>query len=336
LRKTGEMESIWKQILSAMPGKRVLTLGDVMLDEYILGEVKRISPEAPVPVVEIRSQTWVPGGAGNVAANVASLGGRALLASALGQDHQADRLHEALERKGVEREGLFADAQRRTTTKTRIIAHQQQIARVDAEQATALAAGLEQELLGWVEQQMERVDACILSDYAKGVVSPRVANHFIGLARRAGKVVVVDPKGTNYAKYRGATVVKPNLHEAERAVKTEIHGETALEAAGRQLLDTLEGSSLLITRGPQGMLLLQPGANPVYISSAARAIYDVTGAGDTVVSTLALALAAGASLEQAARLANGAAGVAVAKVGTTAVTLDELAEAMESWSAAAT
>jgi D-beta-D-heptose 7-phosphate kinase/D-beta-D-heptose 1-phosphate adenosyltransferase len=181
-----------------------------------------------------------------------------------------------------------------------------------------------------VHAQLAQADACILSDYGKGVVSERLATEFIALARRAGKPVVVDPKGTTYAKYRGATVVKPNLHEAERAAKTDITCEASLQAAARELLGSLAGSSLLITRGPQGMSLFEPGADPVHISSAAREIYDVTGAGDTVVSTLALALAAGAPVEQAARLANAAAGVAVGKVGTTAVTLPELLAELES------
>jgi D-beta-D-heptose 7-phosphate kinase/D-beta-D-heptose 1-phosphate adenosyltransferase len=317
-----------EDIIGAFDGKRVLGLGDLMLDEYILGDVRRISPEAPVPVVEVLNHTHVPGGAGNVAANVVSLGGVALLGGVVGKDHQADRLREALVRKGVALDGLFTALDRQTTTKTRIIAHQQQIVRVDAEQRAPLSMSVENELLDWAEQQMTQVDACILSDYAKGVVSQRVATHFISLARRARKPVVVDPKGTNYVNYRGATVVKPNVHEAERAVKLEITCAATLEAAGRQLLDRLEGGSLLITRGPQGMSLFQYGTEPVHIPSVAREIYDVTGAGDTVVSTLALALASGATLEQAAHLANAAAGIAVGKMGTTAVTLAELRDAL--------
>jgi D-glycero-beta-D-manno-heptose-7-phosphate kinase len=315
-------------ILGAMDGKRILCLGDVMLDEYLVGNVQRISPEAPVPIVEIHSHTYVPGGAGNVAANVASLGGRAILGGAIGNDYQAGKLHEALLQKGVDAAGLRPGNSLLTTTKTRIIAHRQQIARVDHERRISLPEAIENDLLDWAAGQMTRVDACILSDYAKGVVSQRVAVQFMALARRAGVAVVVDPKGTDYAKYRGARVVKPNLHEAERVVKFEIANEADLNAAGQALLGILGGASLLITRGPQGMSLFQPGAEPVHISSTAREIFDVTGAGDTVVSALALALAAGATLEQAAQLANRAAGVAVAKVGTTAVTIQELREVL--------
>jgi rfaE bifunctional protein kinase chain/domain len=199
-------------LLAAFPGRGVLVLGDVMLDEYIWGEVRRISPEAPVPVVEVRRRSLVPGGAANTAANVAALGGRPVLVSVVGQDHVAARLREVLAQNGTDANGLCADPARAPTTKSRIVAHNQQVARLDVEERAALSATLEDALLAAVHKYLPRVEACIVSDYAKGVVTPRVAREVIRLARQAGRPVVVDPKGTDYAKYRGATVVKPNLH----------------------------------------------------------------------------------------------------------------------------
>lgn len=321
---TAKRTSDLDDLVAALPGHCILIMGDMMLDEYIWGEVRRISPEAPVPVVEVRRSTYAPGGAANVAANVASLGGRALLGGIVGRDPQAEKLREALQQRGVHAEGLVVDDERPTTTKTRVIAHNQQVVRVDSEQRTPLRIELEDVLLGWVTRRLGDADACILSDYDKSVVSPRLAERFIRLVREAGKPVIVDPKGTNYTKYRGATVVTPNVREAERALNHEINGGADLAEVGRQLSAILEGSALLITRGPEGMSLFLNGAQAIHIPAVARNVFDVTGAGDTVVSTLALALAAGATLGQAGRLANRAAGVVVGKFGTATVTIEEL------------
>jgi D-glycero-beta-D-manno-heptose-7-phosphate kinase len=315
------------QFLEAFPGRRVLVVGDVMLDEYVWGEVRRISPEAPVPVVEMRRRTYMPGGAANTAANVVGLGGQALLGGVVGPDEHASRLSTALGQAGVDPRGLVVEDGRLTTAKTRIVAHSQQIARVDCEHRASLAPATEDALLRWVEEAMPRADACVLSDYAKGVVSHRLARQVIEMARRARRPVVVDPKGTDYAKYRGATVVKPNLHEVQQVVNRTVEGEADLLVAGADLLGALGEGALLITRGALGMSLFRGDRPPMHISSAARAVFDVTGAGDTVVATLALALGVGAPLEQAARLANYAAGVVVSKVGTTPVTLEEVRRA---------
>jgi D-glycero-beta-D-manno-heptose-7-phosphate kinase len=313
-----------QDVLRALPGKRVLVAGDLMMDEYIMGSVRRISPEAPVPVVEIQRRTHVPGGAANTAANVAGLGGRPVLVGVVGQDPAGAHLREAVEKRGVCTDGLVVDADRPTTTKTRIVAHSQQVVRVDQEERAPLPRHTEDKLLRAAAACLENVDACVVSDYAKGVVSARFAEHLIASARRAGKPVVVDPKGTAYEKYRGATVVKPNVHEAGQVLNCEMDGIAALLRAGRDLLALLEGSAVLITRGAQGMSLFLDGVQPLHIPAEARDVYDVTGAGDTVASTLGLALAAGASLTQAARLANRAAAVVVGKVGTTAVRLHDL------------
>jgi len=312
------------EIVSAFAGKCILIVGDVMLDEYVWGKVRRISPEAPVPVLDFTHRTCQPGGAANTAANVLSLGGRALLGGAVGADPQGKQLLDLLRAAGGDIQGLVVAEGHWTTTKTRLLAHNQQVVRVDYERPDPLPAAREDELLDWAQRQMHRIDACVLSDYAKGVVSPRLAERFIQLARENGKPVLVDPKGTNFTKYRGATLVKPNLHEVERFLNHEVKEEAALLEAGRRLVEVLEGSAVLITRGAEGMCLFRPDAPMVHIPSTAQAVFDVTGAGDTVAGTLALALAAGAELEPAARLANRAAGIVVGKVGTAQVTPQEL------------
>jgi D-beta-D-heptose 7-phosphate kinase/D-beta-D-heptose 1-phosphate adenosyltransferase len=260
---------------------------------------------------------------------VVSLSGHALLGGVVGRDHQATRLSEALQQSGIESLGLLVDEDRPTTTKTRIVAHSQQVVRVDSEACTPLAAELEDRLLQWAERALGTADACILSDYNKGIISARLATAIICLAREAGRPVVVDPKGTNYSKYRGATVVTPNIYEAQRALDAEVDDEQDLLGVGQRLLDILGGAALLITRGAQGMSLFTGQAPPLHIPANARNVYDVTGAGDTVVSMLALALAAGAALEQAVDLANRAAGIVVGKLGTATVSLSELTDHLE-------
>jgi D-beta-D-heptose 7-phosphate kinase/D-beta-D-heptose 1-phosphate adenosyltransferase len=302
---------------------RVLTVGDLMLDEYVWGHVSRISPEAPVPVVEVRGRTHVPGGAANVAAGVVALDGRALLGGVVGADPQAEQLRRALEERGVDCEGVVADPSRSTTTKTRVIAHNQQVVRTDAEERAPLAPELEERVLAWFEGQLGGADAVVLSDYAKGVVSDRLAAGVVGPARERGLPVVVDPKGSDYSKYVGATVLTPNVADAKRAAHVAPDSFVELTEVGRRLAPLLPGSQLLITRGAEGMSLLSEGGI-VDVRAEAHAVYDVTGAGDTVVATLAVALGSGLPIEDAVRLANAAAGIVVSKVGTASVTLDEL------------
>jgi D-glycero-beta-D-manno-heptose-7-phosphate kinase len=313
-----------ESVLRAFPGKRVLVAGDVMVDEYVWGQVRRISPEAPVPVVEVRRRTYAPGGAANAAANVTALSGKSMLLGVVGRDPAADRLREALRERGVELSGLAVDDGRPTTVKTRVIGHSQQVVRVDHEEARPLTPELEARLLeaaGWC---LHSADACVLSDYAKGVVTDTFAAEFIRLARDAGKPVVVDPKGADSRKYRGATLVKPNLLEAARVLNQDLAGEEDLRRAGDRLVELLGGAAVVITRGAQGLSLFAPGAEPVHVPAEARDVFDVTGAGDTAVATLALALAAGATPEQAARLANRAAAVVVGKLGTATASLAEV------------
>jgi rfaE bifunctional protein kinase chain/domain len=316
-----------KSILEGFPGQRLLVVGDVMLDENLWGEVRRVSPEAPVPIVELQRQSYVPGGAANTAANAMGLKGVALLGGVVGRDDAAVRLQECLRERGVETGGLVVDPTRPTTTKTRVVVHSQQVVRIDREVHDPIPAAAEDELLGWAARMMSTVDACVISDYAKGVVSSRVARELIGLARRFGAPVVVDPKGYDYARYRGATVVTPNLHEAEQAARLPVQDSADLHAVGHRLLAELAGSAVLVTRGAAGMSLFLPPDEVVHVPAEAQAVFDVTGAGDTASATLAMALAAGAPLKLAVRLANRAAGVVVGNVGTSSITLTQLRRA---------
>ncbi len=314
-------------ILNAFPRQRVLVIGDVMLDENLWGQVRRISPEAPVPVMELHRQTCEPGGAANTAANVVGLGGLAVLGGVIGEDEAGKRLRECLRARGIDAEGLVVEPTRPTTTKTRVVAQNQQIVRIDREERGSVTPAVEDAILSWASRAMPGVGVCVISDYAKGAVSARLARDLIALARRSGTPVVVDPKNHDYARYRGATVVTPNLHEAEQAGGIAVHGPDDLEMLGHRLLAHLPGSAVLITRGSEGMSLFLPAVGVTHVPAEAQAVFDVTGAGDTATAAIGMVLAAGGSLAQAVRIANRAAGIVVGKVGTSAVTLAELRRA---------
>jgi len=320
---TEERESI----LKGFAGKKVLVIGDVMLDVYVWGNVDRISPEAPVPVVEMRRRSYFCGGAGNVAANLVSLGAQACLAGVIGRDADGLQLRDSLQELGVAVDGLVVDENRPTTSKLRVMAHSQQIVRVDSEQRSRVDEVVVNSLLAWIEEHLPGMDGCVISDYNKGVISSTIAQRVIALANDMRKTIVVDPKGVDYEKYRGATVVTPNTKEASAVLGREIDDGPELLDAGRSLVNLLGGSSVVITRGERGMAVLSGSDELIRIPALAKNVYDVTGAGDTVVSVLVMALAAGASLEQAARLANEAAGLVVGKLGTAAVSVEELLEA---------
>lgn len=313
--------------LTALRGVTVLTVGDVMLDEYIWGVVRRISPEAPVPVVEISRRTYAAGGAANVAAGVIALGGRTFLSGVIGADSSAAALREALGAAGVGAEDLVVDRSRPTTSKTRVIAHAQHVVRTDYEESDPLPGVVEEALLERVCGLVAQADAVVLSDYKKGVVSEVLAARMIEVAVAHGKPVVVDPKGRDYAKYRGATVITPNADEAGQAANVPVEGESDLLEAASRLSTTCDGAALLVTRGAAGMTLFTRDSR-LDVPTRARDVYDVTGAGDTVVAMLAVALGRDMPLEQAVVLANAAAGIVVGKVGTSTVTLEELERGM--------
>jgi rfaE bifunctional protein kinase chain/domain len=291
----------------------------------VWGTVTRISPEAPVPVVEVRDRSFVAGGAANTATNVAALGGRPFLAGLVGDDAAGETACDLLRTAGVDVGPLVRDRRRPTTTKTRILAQSQQVVRIDTESRGAIPADLEDALMARIGAVLPVVRGCVLSDYGKGVVTPRFAQELIRRCREASVPVVVDPKGTDYHKYRGATVVKPNQFEAGNVLNRDLRDAVAVRDAGRELLDLLgPDAAVLITQGPHGMTLFERGRPPVHVPTAAREVFDVTGAGDTVAGTLGLSLAVGGSLEAGCRLATAAAAVVVGKKGTATVTADEL------------
>jgi len=319
-----------KKVLDALPGKKVLVLGDLMVDEYIWGKASRISPEAPVPVVEVGNQSYVLGGASNVANNLRSLQGQVCMVGVIGQDDTGRMLKGELEARGIGTAGVLVDTSRPTTLKTRVIAHNQQVVRIDREEKALLNQEMEQRIIQHLAERISQVDALIISDYGKGVITPQIAAQVIALARQHGKVIAVDPKGTDYSKYQGATILTPNKKETEMALNTELDTEEKLVVGGQQLREELALDSLLVTRGEHGMSLFQKEQAVFHIPAVTSKVYDVTGAGDTVISTMVLALAAGASLKEATILSNYAAGVVVKKVGTSTVTVEEIEEIMKS------
>ncbi len=316
-------------LLKAMRGRRVIVVGDVMLDAFLWGKVARISPEAPVPVVEIQRETFHAGGAANVAANVRSLGGSVTLAGVVGQDAAGERLREELQAAGIDASLAASDSGRPTTLKTRILAHHQQVVRADREEATEIPRGLEADLLKRIAKDVGDAAALVVSDYHKGVVTRRVMRALASAARRSKLPLLVDPKVPHFALYRGVSLVTPNQLEAEQATGVRIRGQRDVEAAGARILSRLACGAVLITRGEHGMSLFERGSRPAHLPAAAREVFDVTGAGDTVIATLALAVAAGATLFEAASLANLAAGVVVAKLGTATASPDEVLSALD-------
>ena len=302
---------------------RVLILGDVMLDRYWRGDAARISPEAPVPVVRVEEITDRPGGAGNVALNIATLGARAAVCAITGDDEMADSLEDMLSGAGVEC-AFTRVAACPTITKLRVISRHQQLLRLDFEQAELV--GQEQALLQGLDARLQTCQALLLSDYAKGALTD--PQPIIAAALARGVPVLVDPKGPDFSRYRGAALLTPNLQEFE-AVVGSCASEAELVARGQALMVELDLGALLVTRGDQGMTLLRPGMEELHLPARAREVFDVTGAGDTVIAVVAAAVAAGAGLPEAVTLANIAAGIVVGKLGTAAVSAPELRRAVQ-------
>lgn len=307
--------------------QRVAIVGDVMLDHFVFGRVDRISPEAPVPVVRFAREEFRPGGAANVAHNVAALGGRPSLVAVVGCDDAARRLAAELDALGVNADGCVEDASRPTTRKLRVVTtRNQQVARVDYEEDGDVAGAVEAALVERVRRAVDAADVVVVSDYLKGAVTASVVGALVETARRRGVAVLVDPKVPHLDRYAGATLVTPNHHEAEAATLTRIRDRAAAAGAARAFRDRARCEHVLITRGEHGMWLLE-GDRDHELAASAREVSDVTGAGDTVIATVALGVAAGASLPDAARLANHAAGVVVGKFGPAVVTPQELKDA---------
>lgn len=312
-----------QKVVQQFSDQPILVVGDLMLDRYVWGRVERISPEAPVPVVEVVKETVHLGGAANVAYNLAVLKARPLLVGVVGRDEAGDRLVEELHRQEISSEGIVRDKGRSTTIKTRIIAHNQQVCRTDREDKTPLSQETVDQMRTAYQPLLEQAKGMILSDYGKGALSAALVVGLIQEARRTKKFLAVDPKAGDFSVYRGASIVTPNKKEAVRASGVEIVDEASFIQAGEKLLEVTASDYLLITRGEEGMTLFD-GKEHSHIPTVAREVFDVSGAGDTVIASLTLAVAAGASIRDAAILANHAAGVAVGKLGTAAASGEEI------------
>lgn len=311
-------------LVSRLAGRVVLIVGDLMLDHFVVGRVERISPEAPVPVVQFDREEYRLGGAANVAHNVAALGGRVEMVGVAGDDADGARLRGALEGLGVGTSGLVTDAARRTTRKLRVVTQRnQQVARIDYEDDREIEGAVEAAVVRRIEALAAAAGAILVSDYLKGVVSRGVAAAAIAAAGRRRIPVLVDPKVPHVGYYRGASLVTPNHHEAEAVTHMRIRTSSEALAAARRFRELAGCDAVLLTRGEQGMTLHAPEGD-AELEAEAREVSDVTGAGDTVIATMTLALAAGASLVDAARLANRAAGLVVGKFGPATVTPQEL------------
>jgi D-beta-D-heptose 7-phosphate kinase/D-beta-D-heptose 1-phosphate adenosyltransferase len=317
------------QILARFPSKRVLVVGDLMLDEFVWGRVSRISPEAPVPVVEVLRESYYPGGAANVARNVRECGTEAYVMGLIGDDGAGVKLRKTLEGIGIRHETIRIAPTFQTIVKTRIIARQQQVVRVDRERVSALSQEIEDSCIETIKQLLPQIDAIILEDYGKGFLQQSFVDKVAVLA--AGKTITADPNPRNRLQWKGITAVKPNRSEAFSAANETWQEpaehptqDEALLAVGGKLLKAWAPEQLLITLGDQGMILFTPDESPYYVPPRAREVYDLSGAGDTAIAFYTLALLAGATAAEAAEISNYASSVAVAKFGTATVTPQEL------------
>ena len=324
LNGPSEFDSILKQFST----RRLLVLGDVVLDRYWWGEATRLSPEAPVPVVLAQRSTMRPGGAANVAANLAALGASVDLFGVIGVDSGAVELRSALTECGIGSEFLFEEPGRPTTTKTRVIALHQQVVRVDHEDTTPVSEACSAGTIARVAERLSVSDAVVISDYAKGFLTSQVSSHVIAMAAEMGKLVFVDPKGTDYSRYLGCTLLKPNRAELSLLTRLPVHNHEETIVAGEELAGRMPGTRVLVTEGQDGMTLFEGSRPPEHIAGLPRQVYDVTGAGDTVLAAMALSISAGASCAQAMRLAIHAAAIAVGLVGTATVSRRDLEAAL--------
>jgi D-beta-D-heptose 7-phosphate kinase/D-beta-D-heptose 1-phosphate adenosyltransferase len=312
------------KLLQNFQNTKILVIGDLMLDELLWGRARRIAPEAPVPVVEIEKETLHIGGAGNVAANLAALGANPMIIGVRGNDPNGARLCSEFENTGINTNSIIVDDSRPTTVKTRIIAHSQHVVRADREKKNPVSNEIEAKLVDRFLALLPNAQAVIVSDYEKGVITPTLLAKILPQAMSQHVPVCIDPKLKKFEHYHPATIVTPNQNEAELASGITINSKETLELAGRKLQELLQGASLLITRGEEGMSLFEKDKELINVPTIAREVYDVTGAGDTVLATLALGLACKASMLESAILANYAAGVVVAKVGTATASPEEI------------
>ncbi|MFH1441215.1 MAG: D-glycero-beta-D-manno-heptose-7-phosphate kinase [Candidatus Omnitrophota bacterium] len=333
-----------KEIISKFPKANILVMGDIILDEFIWGSVNRISPEAPVPVVWANRRSFMPGGSANVASNITSLGAKADLIGVIGRDKNTDLLLSEIKKRRISTRGIFIEPNRHTTLKTRIIAGHQQVVRVDWEHTDSLPKELNQKIINFVKNNIKKYDAVIIEDYGKGVINTNLLEEIILIARKNKKVITVDPKEENFLYYHGATSITPNRKELENAVRNlkikdktnrfKVHNDCLfndkdIDLAANQILEYLDLDSILVTLGEHGMRLFEKKGTGTHIPTVAQEVFDVSGAGDTVIAVFSLALASGATKPQAAYIANFAAGIVVGKLGTAVIERKELLERID-------
>ncbi len=314
--------SRWRSLIRKFRTKRVAVLGDLMLDKYIWGRVSRISPEAPIPVVEVTRDTSRLGGAGNVYQNILALGGSALLVGMVGRDKEGSWIR----KKVADPSGIIITSTRPTTVKTRIIAHQQQLVRVDQERREPIPSLIEKKILRILGEG--GFDGILISDYDKGLITETLLRRVLPQAEKHGIPVFADPKVEHFFAFSPVTLITPNHVEAEKAVRQECSSDEGVEKAGRAILSAVAAKYLILKRGERGLSVFERGKRAVHIPAVAREVFDVTGAGDTVLAAASLALLAGATIREAAYLANAAAGVVVGKLGTASLSPSELLAAL--------
>lgn len=317
-----------ESFFNRIAGIRCLVIGDLMLDEYLWGKTERISPEAPVQVVDVLREELRLGGAGNVVNNLVALGAQVAVCSVIGDDDNGRALLKDFNNRAVAVAAIFLDPARRTSRKTRVVASHQQIVRIDRESRDPLSVEMEQRVCDWIASHASSFDVILLSDYLKGVLTPRVIQSAVAAARPKAIPVLVDPKGTDYTRYQGASILTPNRKEAEAAAGIAIRDTASLGRAAELIMERAGLENLLVTRSEEGMSLFSHGAEAVHIPTVAREVFDVSGAGDTVLASLAIGVAAGLGMTEAARLANIAAGIAVGKLGTSTVSPTEIINAV--------
>lgn len=317
------------EVLTKFKGRKILVIGDFIVDRYIFGDVKRISPEAPVPVVNIAREEFMPGGAGNVINNIISLGGRAYASGAAGSDIHGRDLIRMLKDEGADISGIIKDSARPTSVKTRIIAGRQQVVRTDLESRDKISDKITQKILSNLKSVSKEIDGIIVSDYGKGIINRSLIKGILENASEHSLPVIVDPQVGHFMDYMGVTSLTPNEKEVSAALNRTVFDDESVEKAGRLLLDKLKSEALLITRGSEGMALFKKGKKTRYIPTAAKEVFDVTGAGDTVTAVYAMGIVSGLGHLCSARLANYAAARVISKVGTVVVTVEDIRQEIE-------
>lgn len=323
---------ILKTHIDRFSGAKVFVIGDIIMDRYVWGNVSRISPEAPVPVVDVKMENGMLGGAANVIRNITALGARPVLCGVVGKDETGQEILSEIEQMGLKKDGIVTEEGRITGVKTRVVAHNQQVVRFDRESREEISLASIGKILAYIEKNLTEIDAIVISDYGKGVISAQIMNGLttlLGPPPKRSVILSVDPKTGNFEHYQGVDIITPNHHEAGLFCGIEIFDEKTLLRAGKTMLDKLHCRSVLITQGKDGMTLFEKDGEITHIPTVAKKVFDVTGAGDTVIGTISLALAAGLDLKSAAILSNFAAGIVVGEVGTSAVNAIDLKEAIE-------